>query len=138
MRAKKFTFKKTKRVKTVTEHTGVCLDLTTEEAELLNRMMLWYKVTQKGISYSGGDVLAGEINELLTRELGVPAELEYFTPVTNVKPRKAKIGDKIYSPGGSYTVSDPHAIVSTPSCFFSKNVGVDKWYFADTGELVTQ
>lgn len=35
MRTKEFTFKKTKRVKTVTEHPAISVDLTVSEARLL-------------------------------------------------------------------------------------------------------
>lgn len=35
MRTKEFTFKKTKRVKTVTEHRAISIDLTVEEARSL-------------------------------------------------------------------------------------------------------
>ncbi len=63
MRAKKFTFKKTKRVKTVTEHNGVCLDLTDEEARKLRNLVRyanWNDVYKP---------LASEIDALLTREI---------------------------------------------------------------------
>lgn len=39
MRAKPFTFKKTKRVKTVTEHRAICVDLTEQDAADLRALL---------------------------------------------------------------------------------------------------
>ena len=52
MRTHEFTFKKTKRVKTVTEHPAISVDLTRDEARELAGIM------EEG-SYTGHEVEAG-------------------------------------------------------------------------------
>lgn len=66
MRVKDFTFKKTKRIKQVTEHRGICIDLTEQEAADLRKLVGTVGGRAK-FKTELCDKLYWEIGELLTK-----------------------------------------------------------------------
>lgn len=147
MKTKTFTFKKTKRVKTVTEYPAISVDLTVKEAADLVAY-LTPATTPDGRYQNLLDALRN-----FAREHGAVSDLvidkhstalfggfvmkrapllaqEKVAQAPASRPRKP--GDLVYRPNGElgYTRERPYKIMSNPEYFTN-----GKWLNAATGEL---
>jgi hypothetical protein len=144
MRTNEFTFKKTKRVKTVTEHAGLSVDLTKEEAAALLELVLLGSETDE--SDDGPDdvwTTMYNLAQALRKFIGPDETKRVEAAVAgescpNAR-RTAVKGDLIYYVGPdefatkTHTKATPWKILSSPDIFSASG----NWRHADTDELVT-
>lgn len=149
MRTKPFTFVKTKRIKTVTEHKGICVDLTVQEAadlaaylkpaqtpdcrftNLLNALEAFCEENNAKSDLSN-DPTQRCFRMVTQKEAQATRFLAYAPTRTPIVPRKAKVGDEVVNVDGlKWTIR------STPGLFVKDACGPGSvWRFVDTLETV--